>query len=152
MVDDLPSMAGAAPGVAYVYNQNHALANIGTPQQYSRYVKSIFPDSDIREIVYRGTADSYDEAEGYTFTREQESSETAAVLNAQDNVAKNQEAKEGEFNFSESPEGITVYNDAQIHTLGSQLDLEGFQNWMELNTGTIEGLSEEDILNLPECF
>jgi len=39
-------------GVYFVFKQNPELANIGTMEQYSEYLDTIFPDSKIREIVY----------------------------------------------------------------------------------------------------
>lgn len=42
------------PGVQEVFNQNPELASIGTPEQYSAYLDSIFPDSKVKDVVYRG--------------------------------------------------------------------------------------------------
>lgn len=44
------------PGVQTVFNSTPALANIGTPQQYSEYLNTIFPNSQVKDIVYHGTA------------------------------------------------------------------------------------------------
>jgi hypothetical protein len=41
-------------GVDYVFEQNPELSSIGTQQEYSQYLDSIFPDSKVKEIVYRG--------------------------------------------------------------------------------------------------
>lgn len=45
------------PGVEEIFNQNPTLASIGTPEQYSTYLDSIFPDSRVKDIVYRGTGE-----------------------------------------------------------------------------------------------
>ena len=42
------------PAVVDLFNENPALASIGTPQQYSAYLDTIFPDSQVKDIVYRG--------------------------------------------------------------------------------------------------
>lgn len=42
------------PGVQEVFNQNPELASIGTPEQYSAYLDSIFPDSKVKDVVYHG--------------------------------------------------------------------------------------------------
>lgn len=51
--DDLPSVK---PGVEELFDSNPELANIGTQEQYSQYLDSIFPDSKVKDIVYRGDA------------------------------------------------------------------------------------------------
>jgi hypothetical protein len=42
------------PGVEELFESNPELANIGTPKQYSEYLDTIFPDSKVKDIVYRG--------------------------------------------------------------------------------------------------
>ena len=42
------------PGVEEVFNNNPELANIGTAEQYSAYLDSIFPNSQVKDIVYNG--------------------------------------------------------------------------------------------------
>jgi hypothetical protein len=42
-------------GVAELFESNSELANIGTAQQYSQYLDTIFPDSKVKDIVYHGT-------------------------------------------------------------------------------------------------
>jgi len=41
-------------GVQKLFDSNLELANIGTPQQYSQYLDTIFPDSKVKDIVYHG--------------------------------------------------------------------------------------------------
>jgi hypothetical protein len=42
-------------GVDFIFEQNPKLAQIGTKEQYSEYLDTIFPESKIKEIVYHGT-------------------------------------------------------------------------------------------------
>lgn len=42
-------------GVDFVFEQNQNLSRIGTEIQYSNYVRSIFPESLVKEIVYHGS-------------------------------------------------------------------------------------------------
>lgn len=44
-------------GVSEIFESSPELANIGTPEQYSQYLDSIFPDSKVKDIVYHGTPD-----------------------------------------------------------------------------------------------
>jgi hypothetical protein len=43
------------PGVEEVFDSNPELASIGTPEQYSQYLDTIFPDSQVKDIVYHGS-------------------------------------------------------------------------------------------------
>ena len=43
-------------GVSVVFNAIPKLATIGTQEQYSKYLDTIFPDSQYKDIVYHGTA------------------------------------------------------------------------------------------------
>ena len=42
-------------GVSELFESNPTLAQIGTPQQYSQYLDTIFPDSKVKNINYHGT-------------------------------------------------------------------------------------------------
>ena len=43
---------GIKEGVAELFESNPELADIGTPEQYSQYLDTIFPDSKVKDIVY----------------------------------------------------------------------------------------------------
>ena len=43
-------------GVSEVFDENPKLAKIGTKQQYSSYLNTIFPTSTVKEILYHGTS------------------------------------------------------------------------------------------------
>ena len=49
------TIAGVKPGVEELFDSNPELASIGTQEQYSQYLDSIFPDSQVKDIVYHGT-------------------------------------------------------------------------------------------------
>jgi hypothetical protein len=49
------SPAAIKPGVEELFNENPELATIGTQEQYSQYLDTIFPDSQVMDIVYHGT-------------------------------------------------------------------------------------------------
>ena len=42
-------------GVSELFESNLELASIGTPEQYTAYLDTIFPDSKVKDIVYHGT-------------------------------------------------------------------------------------------------
>lgn len=42
-------------GVDFVFEQNPAIAEVGTKEQYSQYLDTIFPESKIKDIVYHQT-------------------------------------------------------------------------------------------------
>ena len=43
------------PGVEELFESNPELSKIGTQEQYSQYLDTIFPDSKVKDIVYHGT-------------------------------------------------------------------------------------------------
>jgi hypothetical protein len=43
-------------GVDFVFEQNPEIAQIGTKEQYSEYLDTIFPDSKVRDIVYHASS------------------------------------------------------------------------------------------------
>ena len=50
-------------GVSELFDSNPELANIGTPEQYSQYLDTIFPDSKIKDIVYHGSIQQIEQFE-----------------------------------------------------------------------------------------
>jgi hypothetical protein len=48
-------------GVDFVFEQNPNLSSIGTPEQYSEYLETIFPDSSVKDIVWHGSRYTFDE-------------------------------------------------------------------------------------------
>jgi KaiC/GvpD/RAD55 family RecA-like ATPase len=48
------------PGVQELFEINPELASVGTPEQYSAYLDSIFPESKIKDIVYHGSNKKFD--------------------------------------------------------------------------------------------
>ena len=72
------------PGVDDIFNSNPELAKIGTPQQYSAYLDGIFPNSQIKGVVYHGTQEGLiptDNFKGYVtyFSDSKQYSETFGV-------------------------------------------------------------------------
>jgi hypothetical protein len=47
-------------GVEDLFESNPELATIGTPEQYSQYLDTIFPDSKVKDIVYHGSDKKFD--------------------------------------------------------------------------------------------
>jgi hypothetical protein len=44
-------------GVSELFDSTPELASIGTPQQYSAYLDTIFPDSQVKNVLYHGSLD-----------------------------------------------------------------------------------------------
>tara|TARA_R110000764_G_scaffold54898_1_gene119732 strand:- start:4590 stop:21956 length:17367 start_codon:yes stop_codon:yes gene_type:complete len=47
-------------GVSEVFKENSELSSIGTEQEYSDYLDSVFPDSEVNDIVYHGSKNKFD--------------------------------------------------------------------------------------------
>lgn len=48
-------------GVDFVFEQYPGLAEIGTKEQYSEYLNNVFPESKVKDILYHGTKNNFDE-------------------------------------------------------------------------------------------
>lgn len=48
-------------GVDFVFEQNPELASIGTMEQYSKYLDTVFPESKVKEIVYHASPNKFSE-------------------------------------------------------------------------------------------
>lgn len=58
------------PGVNQLFESIPELAQIGSPEAYSMYLNSIFPNSEVPDIVYHGTTNKFDKFElGHTNTQ-----------------------------------------------------------------------------------
>lgn len=55
-------------GVNLMFEQHPELLSAGTPEQYTQYLESIFPDSKVKDIVYHGTA-SKEKIEKFDFAK-----------------------------------------------------------------------------------
>jgi len=54
------SPTAVKPGVQELFDSSPELASVGTPEQYSQYLDSIFPDSKVKDIVYHGTKQKFE--------------------------------------------------------------------------------------------
>jgi hypothetical protein len=46
-------------GVDFVFDKNLELATIGTKEEYSQYLETIFPNSKLKDILYHGTREKF---------------------------------------------------------------------------------------------
>ena len=86
------------PAVKEVFNSNPELASIGTAEQYSAYLDSIFPNSKVKDIVYHGT---YKRLESFNKATIDERYGTGAIFFANLDYAKT-------FGDTYSKENVTV--------------------------------------------
>ena len=52
--------AESSSGINFLYQQYPELTNVGTQEQYSQYLDTIFPNSKIREILYHRSSQNFD--------------------------------------------------------------------------------------------
>lgn len=57
---DLKGKGTIKKGIDEIFNSTPELSNIGTKEQYSKYLDSIFPESKLKDIVYHGTGETFD--------------------------------------------------------------------------------------------
>ncbi len=88
--DGIYTSSNIKPGVQELFKQNSELSKIGTPQQYSKYLDTIFPDSKVKDIVYHGTDAKFQKlaAEEKAKTIEQVTKEHRSITALKDLSAK----------------------------------------------------------------
>lgn len=47
-------------GLDFLFEQNPELASIGTKEQYTKYLETIFPESKVKDIVYHRSAEKFE--------------------------------------------------------------------------------------------
>lgn len=152
--------------VNYIFEQHPELANIGTKEQYSKYLKTIFPESKVKGIFLHGTSAEFENFSSlpfnYFFTKDMRVASINSqmkgkgtpkiirvVLNSKNPWDYAKEGKGNEvasFHFSKySKEGydtmineneVAVYEPEQIYILGSKKDIQGFKEFVKHNKGT----------------
>ena len=124
-------------GVSELFESNPELAAIGTPQQYSQYLDSIFPDSKVKDIVYHGTEDNFDKfdikffgkndygdlGKGFYFAFDK-----ASIFN--EPIVVKAIVNDIEAKISPGYE-IMIPKSEQIHILGNKQDIEGFKKFVQ---------------------
>ena len=60
------SSTSVKEGISELFDSNPELAQIGTPQEYSQYLDAIFPDSKVKDIVYRGAEKGIENHKAYS--------------------------------------------------------------------------------------
>jgi hypothetical protein len=102
-------------GVSELFESNPELANIGTPEQYSQYLDTIFPDSKVKDVVYRG---------GYL--KEKENPREYMYFTGMLNLAKNFTKQDMMARaFKEGSRGLLF---AKINTINPKEDMEYLAN------------------------
>lgn len=140
-------------GVEDILKENPELSAIGTAIQYSQYLSTIFPNSQVGDILYHGgpsliPAFKTKEASVRTwnyFTDKKERAEgygevTSVIIDSKFTGENDFAEVEGHFGeilddgtafFVESTgDEYAVQNSEQIHVLGSKKDIAGFQKFL----------------------
>jgi hypothetical protein len=147
--ESLLSKEQTPPELRDVHNNNTELSKIGTEQEYADYLKTIFPDSQVKDVFYHRSNEKFDQFDNnklnketgglFDFTKESGIERYGknlypALLNIK-KLGKSFELKDGQDGVQSTemlPNGKEVYSipDAsQIHILGSKADIEGFKKW-----------------------
>ena len=136
--------------IDFVFSQSPELASVGSKAQYLQYLSTIFKTSKVKDIVYHGTETKFDKfdlafegsnekggrGKGLNFTRDLEDTDLygnikiAVLLNAQNRVQTDAEAKKDLLSYIDDIDELVVYNSEQIHILSSKKDLEMFKNFI----------------------
>jgi hypothetical protein len=140
-------------GVDFVFEQNPELSKIGTPEQYSEYLDSIFQNSKIKDILFHGSKEKIDTLK----PRERKFGDIGLFATKNINLAKsyggitnsllvnienpkiitntatpNTEVIPTEFDgyINTLADEIVVFKSEQTYLLGSDKDKEGFKQFI----------------------
>jgi len=143
------------PDIDFVFQNHPQLSTIGDKEQYSQYIKTIFPNSDVKAIVFHETSYDFDEfkpyfgklGRGVYFSQRKDlggkkGRVISALVNIKDpvtdydNVLINNEfftdkdvvLKDETTQFIYE---IIVRDVNNIHILGSKKDIEGFKSFIK---------------------
>jgi len=146
-------------GVPELFESNPELANIGTSEQYSQYLDTIFPGSKVKDIVYHGTRgfdnsgrekpkfDNFDKsfigkgqglrsddmAKGFYFGSYKIADRVGTrIIPAILNIKENNNTtiRRNTIDFDTRGDVFVVFEPEQIHILGSKQDIEGFKEYI----------------------
>lgn len=130
------------PGVKELFESNSELAQIGTPEQYSQYLDTIFPDSQVKDIVYHGTNKQFD-----TFIKRHDYTVTYFTKNKEYAKIYGTNIKNAILNIKNL---LDVYRLAVEDKKEEDIDLfDEFQDFLQDNEGrgySLKDLNNKDII------
>tara|TARA_R110000822_G_scaffold152112_5_gene291319 strand:- start:11646 stop:19385 length:7740 start_codon:yes stop_codon:yes gene_type:complete len=161
-------------GVSEVFKDNPKLDNIGTEQQYSEYLDSVFPDSKVKDIAYHGTKGydgsgkevpkfekfdksligkknglrSDDMAKGFYFGSYKIADRVGTrILPVILNIEEenNTTVRRNTRDFDTKGDVFVVFEPEQIHILGSKQDIQGFKEFTSQQSSDV-GLGTETVV------
>jgi len=164
----LQKAAPVKPGVQELFSTNPELASVGTPEQYSAYLDSIFPESKVKDIVYHGSKspkiDKFKNSEygyeGISFTYNKNRAKGYAEVASLGTIKKDgtpwkgkvysvllnakEEGKDYE-DLQNLQEEIIVFEPEQIHILGNENDVQGFRQFVSEQGTSLQKTAEETL-------
>lgn len=142
-------------GIEELFDSNPELSNIGTAEQYSAYIDSIFPDSKMKDIVYHGSK-SVDRIlkegfkEGFEGTSNQGVKgfhfafdiEDAKYFGTPDGKVLSSVVNVTNKDLIDVDE-ILIYSNDRVHILGSKQDIKGFKEFVKKQDKSMLQLPKE---------
>jgi hypothetical protein len=139
-----------------LFTDNPILASIGTPEQYTEYLNTIFPNSKVKDIVYRGDRFKYDAPKdlkiGIYFTLNKRYAQqysdniTSALVDINEPLYISENPQYYWNRIIDKTDRLSnydsiIYNKGeeivissqQVHILGSKEDIEKFKKYTEKN-------------------
>ncbi len=99
--------------IRYIYNSNTSLADIGSPKDYERYIRSIYPNSLVNDIYWHGSDSDF--SKGFSSAKKGKGSGASETGN--------------ELYLNRQPWASIQYVSGINRTIP---DNEGFNNWVKL--------------------
>lgn len=131
--------------VNFVFESNTELSTIGTQEQYSQYLDTIYPDSKVKDIIYHGTNEIFDE---FDKSKLKEDNETALSKIGFSFVnSKRIASKYGNVNFAI----INTTNPKEISINDIEIPLETRSHYESYYASKLKNIVEDGaILEFPD--
>jgi len=133
-LDNFPAISDISnvkSGVGKLFESNPELSNVGTQEQYSAYLDSIFPDSQLKDIVYHGTHTKFNK-----FDKSLVGSKTRADIKGKGFFFSNSSAiAQG---YKQSLDKSNVYNDVLFYYYFKK----------DLGSNNINTITQQDFQNI----
>ena len=133
-------------GVDVIFKENSELSKIGTKQEYSAYLDTIFPDSKVKDIVYHATNAKFEKFDKsfagtgvgdnlsgkfmFSLDKEDYAKYFKYLISALVNIETNSFTDKGSNSGFVDVDEVGVFEPEQIHILSSKADIEGFRNYV----------------------
>lgn len=155
-----------------IFSENKNISEIGTKEQYKEYLKTIFPESKLQDVVYHGSKtegiekfdkskisgylEGQDTRKGFYFSPKEEQASIYGNVypvlldmknptvgkSIADSYLKSKNGDGFVGQYESGDSDIIAYEPDQIHILGSKSDIDGFKKFVNEKSVQVDNKTE----------